>query len=383
MSCSTGIPVSDELKTVFDAKSKRFLVVRIVNEELILDGSGNLTSSIANDWSNLPSTVGDQACYVLVRLNSPSDYLTITYVPSGTKIKDKMLYASTKSSLQRSLGFQFFAEELHANTASELEYSHWEGSQKPVYAYSKFEEERFSVHKQEDEERSFRVKNQNRLSGSGGYHAVTMAFDQTAKDLISQFKSGSGNLVELKINDSKDGINGVGISTATANNLSSKLTTNEPRFYLYKHTNQKTLSLYVCPPNSPPKLRMVYSTTKPSVQKQIKTLGVTIDKTKEISEAADCNAAYLTDCFKSSYVSSYSNNNNRRNVVSSYSSYGPPKNFNSQPEWARNVQEKKSLKNSSQRNSIAGAHPVYSLMSPNGGQKRTTKKIILPPRHAY
>ncbi len=69
-------------------------------------------------WAEIPRVAEREGgpCYVVVRTGSDKEWCVITFVPETTKVKDKMVYASTKATLQRHLGFQFFNEEKHANT---------------------------------------------------------------------------------------------------------------------------------------------------------------------------------------------------------------------------------------------------------------------------
>lgn len=69
--------------------------------------------------------------------------------------------------------------------------------------------------------------------------------------------------------------------------LQKEINTAEPRFYVYKfgasfgEENRlspliSTVFIYCCPEKSPAKLRMVYSTSKPTVADSISKLGLSI-----------------------------------------------------------------------------------------------------------
>lgn len=80
------------------------------------------------------------------------------------------------------------------------------------------------------------------------------------------------------MNNAKNGIDGVAAETVGAGQVASRLHSTEPRFTLYKYQS-KAFLLYTCPDKSPQRLRMVYSTTKPSVAEQAGKHGVTVTKT--------------------------------------------------------------------------------------------------------
>ncbi len=44
------------------------------------------------------------------------------FVPDDAKVREKMLYASTRDSLKRDLGYSFFAADMHVTERSELSF---------------------------------------------------------------------------------------------------------------------------------------------------------------------------------------------------------------------------------------------------------------------
>lgn len=360
MSSSTAIPISPDLTSIFKSHSSRYIIVRIENELLVKEYSHPKGGSLESDWSTIAQNAKNKAGYILVQVE-PSKYLTITFVPAGTKIKDKMIYAATKATLLNHLGYQHFCDELHANDDYELGYDYYVASKKPVSALSAAEEIRNQVYKQEDEERNFRVSSEVPMRNSGGYHSVSMPFDQKAKEMVRNLASGTYSFVELAVNNTKNGITGITGKSIPVSNLSSSVNTLEPRYYLIKHQSRNAF-IYCCPPKSPQKLRMVYSTAKGSVMSEAKTLGFSVSKAGEISEPSELTSSYINEL-----TSTLSNSGNR-----SYAAYS-----SNSPTRAGGGTTK------AQRQSvIAGAHPIYSLMGSPGSSGRS-KKVVLPPPGAY
>jgi len=56
-----------------------------------------------------------------------------------------MVYAATKSTLLEALGFQYFSGELHANDKDELSWAFYQGTLRPVDAYSSVEKARMEL----------------------------------------------------------------------------------------------------------------------------------------------------------------------------------------------------------------------------------------------
>merc|ERR1712137_408963 len=351
MSSSTAIPVSPDLASSFRNNSGiRYFIIHIENEVLVKAYAHPKGGSLESDWGTIASKVEN------------NKWLTITFVPAGTKIRDKMIYAATKATLLNHLGYQHFIDEMHANDNGELEYSYYVASKKPVNSLSAAEEVRNVVHKEEEEERQFRTNmHASSPSGIGGYHSVAMPFDQSAKDMVRSLASGQYNFVELAINDSKNGIVGKTGKTVSESQYSQQVNTSEPRYYLIKNQSRNAF-IYCCPGKSPQKLRMVYSTAKGSVMNEAKALGFQVPKAGEISEPSELTSQYVSSLGLSSSTGGVS--------------YSSPGRFGGGPTRSGGSTTK------AQRQSvIQGAHPVYSLMgSPGSGR---TKKIVLPPPGAY
>ncbi|KNF02963.1 hypothetical protein PSTG_03912 [Puccinia striiformis f. sp. tritici PST-78] len=109
MASQSGICVSEALSTVFvDAVSNkaslRLILLQIENESLVPSLVRPSTDSKTEaEYLDLPADIlhDDQPAYVLFRLgdDADKDWLFISYVPDQAKVRDKMLYASTRATL--------------------------------------------------------------------------------------------------------------------------------------------------------------------------------------------------------------------------------------------------------------------------------------------
>lgn len=82
-------------------------------------------SDFLSDLDSLQSALqADAAAYVLLR-RDPDSYVAITYVPDTAPVRQKMLFASTRLTLVRELGSEFFKETLFATTREELSREGW------------------------------------------------------------------------------------------------------------------------------------------------------------------------------------------------------------------------------------------------------------------
>ena len=131
MAASSGITVGAELAQAFatacsEAKSRVFKI-EIHVEKLVCSSILPAQSSDASDFALLQSVLVDkQACYICYRLDSPPPccWLFIMYVPNGTTVRDRMLYAATREATKNALGgSSVFVHEMHCGSKEEATYA--------------------------------------------------------------------------------------------------------------------------------------------------------------------------------------------------------------------------------------------------------------------
>ncbi len=112
MAASSGITVSAELAQTFStacSESKtRVFKIELQGETLVCTSNVPAQASEADDFSLLQSVLVDkQACYICYRTDSPPPccWLFMMYVPNGTPVRDRMLYAATREVCPWSFGF--------------------------------------------------------------------------------------------------------------------------------------------------------------------------------------------------------------------------------------------------------------------------------------
>jgi len=126
MNSASGISASQELVDTFasavEGVDVRIIKVSIKNESLVPDGVTKRSGSLQNDLKQLAGLVStDVPAYYLVRLDSSApEWLAISYVPDTAKVRDKMLYASTRSALTKALGNDRFTDTMFATNENEL-----------------------------------------------------------------------------------------------------------------------------------------------------------------------------------------------------------------------------------------------------------------------
>ena len=98
------------------------LLATIENEALVpvttLPSKSSFTENLATLQSYLKP---DVALYIILRrFDTAPHFLAITYVPDEAKVRQKMLFASTRLTFVRELGTEHFRETILVNSADEL-----------------------------------------------------------------------------------------------------------------------------------------------------------------------------------------------------------------------------------------------------------------------
>jgi hypothetical protein len=129
--------VSEELTEAFRAAqsgSTRYLVVRIKDEELNLESTSDASDSEAADFGTILSNVSEHdPSFVLFRRDSSNaaaaeasnsrNWHLVSYVPDTSKVRQKMLYASSKKDLLLKLGASLFADaDFYVSDPEDLTY---------------------------------------------------------------------------------------------------------------------------------------------------------------------------------------------------------------------------------------------------------------------
>jgi hypothetical protein len=205
--------------------------------------------------------------------------------------------------------------------------------------------------------------------GSGGFHSVLIPLSAGAKAALDRLQSGEVNFVVLAVDENKTSVLSTDAKRIDASRVSSEIHTTEPRFYLYNQVGKPTVFIYSCPSKSPPKQRMVYSTSKPNVINQVTQYGIHLAPKKiEITEPSD-----LDDELKDAQVIR-------------------PKSIGGGGAFTGRMIQPASGSTPALGGTVKAStlpimnqqHAIYGLMAKPGVEGSSTKKkIVIPPRAAW
>ncbi|KAG1050938.1 hypothetical protein G6F55_007713 [Rhizopus delemar] len=311
MSTQSGIQVSEELSKVFtDAVSSgnvRILRVSIVNESLVPNGTTPVQDDFERDYQHVSQYLEDTIpAYVFVRLDEKSttgeyNWLFLCYVPDKAKIRDKMLYASTRATLTKELGDYRFADQVYGTDKSEFT---WDGYRKHL-AHKSADA---PLTRREQELAEIKAAEAKAVSDYQGTttrksYAPGVAFPLTEKaiesllELKKEKQERTCNFVSLHLDSEKVDVDN--LSHVPIKELQKAISANSPRFtfYIFDDGSKESLVfIYTCPSTSKIRERMLYSSSKSSVISAAETdASIQVVKKFETSDLEDLTEDYFSE----------------------------------------------------------------------------------------
>ncbi|KAI8987715.1 hypothetical protein BDF20DRAFT_904685 [Mycotypha africana] len=299
MSHQSGIQVSEELSKAFtDAVSNgNVRVIRV---------------SIDNDYKSYVSDYLETTtpAYIFVRLDerttSTGEYkwLFLCYVPDNAKVRDKMLYASTRATLTKELGDYRFVDNIYGTEKAEFT---WEGYKRHL-AHKAAEA---PLTRREQELAEIKAEEAKTVSSYQGTstrksYAPGVAFPLTEKaiealcSLQAEKEHRSHNFVSLCLDNER--IDLVDVQNIGIDDLSKTISQNSPRFTFYNYDNgaeETIVFIYTCPSQSKIRERMLYSSSKSNVIAAAENnASIHVCKKFETSDLEDLTKAYFEEELK-------------------------------------------------------------------------------------
>ncbi|KAI5756249.1 twinfilin isoform X2 [Diaphorina citri] len=312
MSHQTGITANEALKKFFGSirdEKIRVFKVSIENEALVLAGYKKVVGTWTQDFDKyVPDLIQEaQPCYILYRFDSKNetgghDWLLIFWSPDDSPVRQKMLYASTKSTLKQDFGSGQIKEEIHATVPVDVTLHGYELHKRAVKAPAPLtsqEEERAELRKFESSGQcqiSIDTRTQT-LSG------VAFPLLPDAESSVHKLIKAKYNYVQFRIDLQEETINLVQSGEVTLKQLPSMIPTDSARYHLFNFRHEfegkiidSVVFIYSMPGYSLPiKERMLYSSCKAPLLENLHHLGLTIDKKLEIDSGSELTEEFLLE----------------------------------------------------------------------------------------
>lgn len=309
----SGITASSELQDAFNtftSDSSLFaLPITIANESLTpsCPAIPFTSSSFVSSLPSLRDHLQPKTPTYLILRPSPSQnagFIAVTYVPSTSAVRQKMLFASTRSTLTRDLGLEKFGDSVFATDDVEiLDPAQWEAraggaggsTQRSDDILSTEERELQGVKRAEEEERhGTSGRDLMGEGGSGGNLAMKITDD--AKTALGAL-STEGASVQLGIHMSSETLELLQRNERVQPaDFLAAIPADRPTysFYRYPGTND-VVFVYTCPGGSKVKERMVYASARASVLAAAKGEGVLVTRRLEQGDADEVTVERLEE----------------------------------------------------------------------------------------
>lgn len=278
-------------------------------EELTLVSHRDVKKDWEKDFDKLiqPELEQDVPCYILYRLDTKSaegghSWMLISWIPDIATIRQKMIYASTKSTLKLEFGGSYIKEEYHATAPDEITFAGYQKNKLSMAAptpLTQREEEMNELRRSEIKTDSS-VGVDTRHQTLGG---LNCPISPAAVQAIQDFKRGSYNYLQFNIDLEKEEIHISKADNIDVHKLSSQVPSDHARFhiFLFKHSydgdwQESNVFIYSMPGyNCSVKERMMYSSSKAPFLETIHSLGLEVTKKLEIDDAAELSEENLID----------------------------------------------------------------------------------------
>mmetsp|Transcript_4426 Transcript_4426/g.5130 ORF Transcript_4426/g.5130 Transcript_4426/m.5130 type:complete len:378 (+) Transcript_4426:86-1219(+) len=250
------------------------------------DGNGN--DNDINTVKNLMN--GLNPCFVIFCLDTSvptKQWVLISYVPDGCKVRSRMLYASAGEDIKQRLGHSNFKADVHVTDTAELTpaqiYNHVRREAKDLPLNEK------EILLKEEKKAAFQLK-------ANAMNVVPFKTDEKFMDALSKFGSQELNLLEILVTGKECIEAGSLVSSSSSDLSSSTIEKAEPRFYLVRRPTLSanvTYFVYTCPENSKVRSRMLFSTSKAAVTNYLAENGIEVSKFVEVSDPAEIDSMFL------------------------------------------------------------------------------------------
>jgi len=281
----------------------RAVKISIENETLSHTATLPVSGSYEDDFSSIQTFLEDKMpCYIAYRLDHKTglgyDWAFMCYVPDLAKVRDKMLYASTRSTLKKSLGDNHFVDDMYGTEKKDFTWDGYEKHRTSVTASAPLTAREEEIARMRKEESGADV---GVTTKKAHVHGVFFPMTEKARSVMNDFVNGSVNYVQLKIDSSGEVIDLVTGKNVNPDDIQGLTPADEPRyhFFRYRHsfednTIDSIIFIYSCPMKSKVKERMLYSSCKSAViQIGTEELGLNIDKNSEVSDGQDLTETFI------------------------------------------------------------------------------------------
>ncbi|TIA88531.1 hypothetical protein E3P99_02558 [Wallemia hederae] len=293
MSVNSGIQPTAALAREFEAanafgSSVRCVKVEIVDEELRSTQSTEIRGDEKEDYSNLYKILSSDIPAFLLFKQDNKKFRIIHYAPETASIKLKMVYSSSRAGLEKHLGSQFFIKTDFVDDIKQFS----DDAEAPSHP--------FNVIKESDKPYSEKEKRLNEIDdlikSSSSLSKVTQSikfgWNEDVTQALNGIVNGEHNFVQCAIDMKTETIILESTKSVELSAVRDNISTEEPRYTLYKLSSGEYIFIYTCPPKSNIRSRMLYSSSANNLPSSIQSaFSIAVKKKFETNDPAEQTSA--------------------------------------------------------------------------------------------
>lgn len=318
MSSQSGIVASEEVISSvasFVSSLNRALTLSIDQSNLSIDVSNIMesTNNLENDLDHISNNLLDNinCCYLL--LNYDNGLAFISYVPDSAMVKSKMLYASTKNTLLRSLS-QNFNQILFINSSNELSSDGWKKIIESFQTDGPLTESEINLQNVKNDELISKSVSSNKRSALVSDSNNNLLF-KLDSNLTSSLSPQPNTLISLIIDNqneilkSANNNNNLPVNVDSSSSLITEINKIEgPSYHLFTSGKGKSFFILSCPSGSKVRDRMIYAANKQGLLNYLKSNGWEFEKIIEVGDSDEIELSDFNDSTESSHAPPVTNN---------------------------------------------------------------------------
>jgi len=304
MSSSSGVEVKDELKRQFAEAATNdslgFIKMHIEAEAFKQVATGRHTGTKMGNLAEIAKVLEPRKpCYVATKTDEKDRWMLVFYIPDDSPVRDRMVYASSVSSLKLGLGAAKFGPDFTIRDRKECSQVSYEESKKKMN-----EEDLLTMEERMGMRSESYVSMSTDTVKMSGMSDLPMKTSDEAGAAITAILGGTITGVVLALDPASEVMISVSSGALDIPAIVRLLPPKEPRYALFRfahsHPETKeavtaTIFLYYCPDNAGPRLKMTYSSCKSMAVKTCSKFGLECSKQLEISVGSELTAAFVLD----------------------------------------------------------------------------------------
>eukprot|EP00048_Salpingoeca_helianthica_P022123 m.16491 g.16491 ORF g.16491 m.16491 type:complete len:355 (+) comp6909_c0_seq1:17-1081(+) len=309
MSHQSGIGGTDELQaaisSLYNSETTRLLKIVINEEKLVPAGTANVGGTWQHDYDKtvVPMLDEKQPCFIFFRLDSQNSYgyefVYLVWVPDFAHVRQKMVYASTRSTLKTIFGLQHIKDEIYGSLLRDVSFAGYEKHLEAEAAPPPLTNEEIEKAEIRASETGVHIGASTKKAIATG---VQFPLTDDAVAGIERLRKGGCNYVQLALDAERQTVNLARAENCDAHALQGMTPGKQGRYhvFLFKHSHegdalQSLVFIYSCPGyECPVKERMLYSSCKgPLISNLEADLGLEFVKKLEVGEPSDLTHDWL------------------------------------------------------------------------------------------